>query len=139
MGQQGIAGAICRIVESNQAMSASPDSRTPVVARTPREVIDTAISENTKWDWARYLMALLFTVTAIASLVWGVWSNNGWPVAGGAAATGGACFMIRHISAIWKANTALRMIELSLSDKRTANAALDDLRAVYRESLGKGK
>ncbi|QJW93729.1 hypothetical protein FTUN_1240 [Frigoriglobus tundricola] len=47
--------------------------------------------------------------------------------------------MIRHISAIWKANTALRMIELSLSDKRTANAALDDLRAVYRESLGKGK
>ena len=107
--------------------------------RTPREVIDAAISENTKWDWARYLMALLFMVTAIASLIWGMWYNQGWPVASGATATGGAWFMIRHLSAIWKANTALRMIELSLSDKRTAKAALDDLRAVYRESLGKGK
>jgi hypothetical protein len=107
--------------------------------RTPREVIDAAISENTKWDWARYTMALLFTVTAVASLVWGMWYNQGWPVAGGATATAGAWFMIRHLSAIWNNNTTLRMIELALSDKRTAKDALNDLRAVYRERLGKGQ
>jgi|GEM_PF-5623471 len=118
-------------------MSAAP--KVPTAVRTPKEVIDAAIRENTKWDWARYTMALLFTITAIGSLAWGVWYNQGWPVVGGATATGGAWMMIRHLSAIWKANTALRMIELSLSDKRTAKDALDDLRAVYRESLGKGK
>jgi hypothetical protein len=120
-------------------MSAPPPAPTPPAVRTPKEVIDAAIQENTKWDWARYIMALLFTIAAITAIIWGMWYNQGWPVAGGATATGGAWFMMRYLTDIWKTNTALRMIELSLSDKRTAKAALDDLRVVYRESLGKGK
>ncbi|MBN9120460.1 MAG: hypothetical protein J0I06_15110 [Planctomycetes bacterium] len=118
------------------------EPKTSAEVRTPMQVIDAAIRENTKWDWARYTMALSFTVTALGALVWGVWYNQGWPgwpVASGATSTGGAWVMIRHLSAIWKANTSLRMIELTLSDRRTARGALEDLRKIYLESFGKGK
>jgi hypothetical protein len=106
--------------------------------RTPKEVIDNAIQENAKWDWARYLMAGFFTLTAIGALVVGVWINEGWPVAAGAAATAGAWRSIRFVHDVWATNISLRMIELSLSDKRTAKDALNDLRAIYRRRSGLG-
>jgi hypothetical protein len=107
-------------------------------ARTPKEVIDEAIRENTKLSWLGLVMALSFSLTAIGSLVWGVWSNQAWPIIGGAAATAGAWGVVHLLLALRKANMALRLVELSLSDPRTAGAALADLLAVYREQIGKG-
>ena len=109
--------------------------------RTPREVIDAAITDNKRWEWVSYAILIAHAVVALGGLVFGICYNQQWTTIGGGVATLGLGGTLYAALATWRANVLLRMLELSLNDPREVRATLAALREAflshYRKRLKK--
>lgn len=99
--------------------------------RTPEQVIDVAITENKKWEWLCFGMALGFGLTALVAIWFGAWYNNEWAAVGGSASSAAFAWVLQKAIGIWRANMTLRMLELSLNEPKEVKATLAALREVY--------
>lgn len=113
---------------------AAGSSQPERLIRTPQEVIDAAIKENRKIDWLCYPLCVAFAGIAIAACVAVVVYDKAWATWLGSSAVIGCSWLFAAATALWKSNTALRILEASLSDQKEAAKTFQMLRDVYVRS-----
>jgi len=115
--------------------TASPSER----PRTPGEVIDLAIAENKRWDWLCFGLVIAFATVGLVAIGYGAATNQQWTTIGGSVASVIFWPTLYYALGVWRSNTALRVLEASLSDPKEAKETFAALRAVYLARHAKGK
>jgi len=93
-------------------------------ARTAKDIIDQAISENRRSEWLLYSFALLFVVGGLGTLVWGALQGEEITAIAGLVATSFFYPAMRWAYRIRKENFAIRMLEATLSNALSEKQAV---------------
>src|SRR5262245_38575572 len=91
--------------------------------RTPKLVIDQAIRENRRPEWICYLMAIALVLGGLFALIWGAVSGAGTPALAGTLASALFYPAIAAARQIREDNIAVRLLEIPLTEAKTAQDA----------------
>lgn len=102
--------------------------------RTAKEVIDQLIADNRGWDWLCYLAAAAFIATGVVVVVRALF----WDQSALLALVGCVCGSLfipafDRAQRIRKENQAIRLLEIPLSQAKTAEEAARLIHEVFRE------
>jgi hypothetical protein len=115
--------------------SPSPDP----AGRTPRDIIDQALSENRLSAGLCYFLVLLFSLAGVAALAWGAWNGEGLVALAGSLSSSLFWPALSNARAIRAENVAIRLLELTLANAKTADEAANALKDAFQVHFtGKG-
>ncbi|MBN9522492.1 hypothetical protein J0H58_28885 [bacterium] len=100
-------------------------------ARPPGDIINQAIGENKKADWLCYALLFVFAIVAIGSVVAVLSGCSSWVAASAGSSVLASAWTFAAAIRMWQSNTALRVLEVTLSDKKEAEKTFKMLREVY--------
>jgi hypothetical protein len=108
--------------------------------RPARDVIDHAIQENPGWEWVCFSLVILFPCVGVGVIIYGAfWAENGFVTLAGA--VGAFLFWpaLRSALEIRKTNIAIRLLEIPLSNSKSAKEAAEVIQQAFLASFVKEK
>jgi hypothetical protein len=107
--------------------------------RSAQEVIDTAIKENRPNEYLLYAFALLFVGLGTGSFIYSVWTGH-WALSIGSAIESGLFYpALSAVQKIRRENQKIRLLELALTNAKTAEEAATALRQVFLQEFSDNK
>ena len=107
--------------------------------RSAQEVIDTAIRENRPNEHILYGFAVLFVVLGTSSFIYSVLTGH-WALSIGSAIESGLFYPALHaIQKIRRENQKIRLLELALTNAKTAEEAAAALKQVFLQEFSNNK
>ncbi|UCG53868.1 MAG: hypothetical protein JSV32_04460 [Dehalococcoidia bacterium] len=107
--------------------------------RTPKEIIDQAIKENSLSSKLLYLFATAFVVVGLSVLVWSVYKGQALSAILGALSSSLFWPALRLARRTRKENIAIRLLEAPLERADTAREATEMLQKLVNEILSNRK
>jgi hypothetical protein len=111
----------------------------PTTPRTAKQVIDQAIRENRTGEKICYGLVLLFALAGLAVLGYGVWQGQGLIALAGSLAGAVLWPALRQARRIRKENQLLRLLEVPLTNAKTANEAAKVLSDTFKKLFSDDK
>ena len=103
--------------------------------RSAQEVIDTAIKENRPNEYLLYAFALLFVGLGTSSFIYSV-LNGHWALSIGSAIQSGLFYpALNAVQKIRRENQKIRLLELALTNAKTAEQAAAALKQVFLQEF----
>ena len=99
--------------------------------RTPKLVIDQAIRENRRPEWICYGIAITLVLGGLFTLIWGTVSGAAIATVVGAVATSLFYPALSAARQIREDNIAVRLLEIPLSEAKTAEDAARTLNEAF--------
>jgi hypothetical protein len=107
--------------------------------RSAQEVIDTAIKENRPNEYLLYAFALLFVGLGTGSFIYSVWTGH-WALSIGSAIESGLFYpALNAVQKIRRENQKIRLLELALTNAKTAEEAAAALKQVFLQEFSDNK
>lgn len=103
--------------------------------RTPKDVIDQAISENRISEWLLYAFSIIFVTVGLCVLVWGVVKGETISTIAGFISTSLFWPAMTSARRTRKENIAIRLLEAPLSRADTAKEAAEMLHKLVDDIL----
>jgi hypothetical protein len=107
--------------------------------RSAQEVIDTAIKENRPNEYLLYAFAMLFVGLGTGSFIYSVWTGH-WALSIGSAIESGLFYpALNAVQKIRRENQKIRMLEIALTNAKTADEAAIALTAAFTKEFSDTK
>ena len=107
--------------------------------RSAQEVIDTAIKENRPNEYLLYAFALLFVGLGTSTFIYSV-INGHWALSIGSAIESGLFYpALNAVQKIRRENQKIRLLELALTNAKTAEQAAAALKQVFLQEFSDNK
>jgi hypothetical protein len=107
--------------------------------RSAQEVIDTAIRENRSNEYLLYAFALLFVALGTGSFIYSIWTGH-WALSIGSAIESGLFYpALSTIQRVRRENQKIRMLEIPLTNAKTADEAALALTKAFSNEFSDNK
>jgi hypothetical protein len=124
----------------SQPVTPQPLMPLPVVPRSARDVIDSAIRENRLWEWVCLGLVVTFAIVGVGVIASGAYQGSGWVALGGGSVAAALLWpSLRYAVMIRRENMSIRLLEVPLTQAKTAHQAAEAIKEAFLSHFVKGK